>query len=590
MASAIDQITLQVVNNYMVTTAREMGVAMKNTSYSPLFNEGLDFSCAVFDEKAEMIAQAEFCPAHLGAIIYVVEWTINEIGVENFVPGDVIFHNDPFRGGCHLPEYCVIKPVFYEGELACFVSCIGHMTEVGGKVPGGFAGDATEVFQEGIRIPPVKIVDAGRDVEAIWNIILANVRTPRMSYGDMKAMIGSLYVGEQRMLELIGRHGLARFREIKEAIKDYSERRMRAEIAEMPDGEYEFEDYVIDNDGITNEPARLKLKVTIAGDTMTVDYTGSDKQRRGPVNCTYGVTASATYNALLHLTDHDIPSNHGCYRPVRIIAPPGTIVNVEYPGASVGGNSEIHPHLVMAIYGALHRVLPERVSAHDGGTSELLAIGGVHPDTGDVFANLTNEGCGWGGRATKDGNNALCIPNGNCALQPIEILETRYPIVHEALALHEGSGGAGRNRGGLGYTRQIRVECDELRVSAFIEKEQIAPWGLFGGKPGKRSAILVRTAGSDRFRTFSEAFGTRCNGKFSDVYLRRGDVIALRTSGGGGYGDPLERDFARIEEDVRQGFVPREQAEAEYCVVFAPDGETIDAEATARLRASLGRQ
>lgn len=588
MSAAVDQITLQVVNNHMVTTCREMGIAMRNTSYSTLFNEGLDFSCAVFDDQAEMIAQAEFCPAQIGAILYVVEWTIHEIGRDGFAPGDVVFHNDPYRGGCHLPEYCVIKPVFHNGELACFVACIGHMTEVGGKVPGGFAGDATEVFQEGIRIPPVKIIDAGRDVEAVWNIILANVRTPRTSFGDMKAMIGSLFVGEQRMHELIAHHGLPRFRAIKDAIEDYSERRMRAEIAAIPDGLYRFEDDVIDNDGVTDEPSRLRVAVTVRGDELVVDYSGSDAQRRGPVNCTYGVTASATYNAILHLTDHDIPSNHGCYRPIKIIAPPGTIVNVEYPGASVGGNSEIHPHLVMAIYGALSRVLPEQVSAHDGGTSELLAIGGLHPETGDVFANLTNEGCGWGGRASKDGNDALCIPNGNCALQPIEILETRYPILHEALALNEGSGGAGENRGGLGYTRQIRVTAPEVRASGFIEKEKVAPWGLFGGQEGRRSAILIRRADAERFATFGEAFGTRCNGKFSDVYLRAGDVVRLSTSGGGGYGDPLRRDFARIEEDVRQGFVPRAQAEAEYQVVFSADGTTIDRAATERRRAGAG--
>jgi N-methylhydantoinase B len=580
----IDQVTLQVVNNHLITTAREMGIAMRNTSYSPLFNEGLDFSCALFDEQGEMIAQAEFCPAHLGAIIYVVEWTIWEIGQENFHPGDVILHNDPFRGGCHLPEYCVIKPVFFDGELVSFVACIGHMTEVGGKVPGGFAGDATEVFQEGIRIPPLKIVEGGRDVEAVWNIILANVRTPRMSYGDMKAMIGSLHVGEQRTIELLEKHGLAQFREIKEAIKDYSERRMRAEIAEMPDGEYHFEDYVIENDGITNEPSKLEVAVTIDGDHMTVDYTGSDPQRRGPVNCTYGVTASATYNALLHLTDHSIPSNHGCYRPVRIIAPPGTIVNVEYPGASVGGNSEIHPHLVMAIYGALAPALPDRVSAHDGGTSALVAVGGVHPDTGEAFANLTNEGCGWGGRASKDGNNALCIPNGNCALQPVEILETRYPILHEALAIEEGSAGAGRNRGGFGYHRQFRVMSEEMRVSCFIEKEDIRPWGLFGGESGKNSGIKVSQDGGETFRTMTEAFGVACNGKFSDVYLTRGDSIRITTSGGGGYGPPLERAFDRIEEDVRQGFMSKEQAETEYTMRFRAGSTDVDVSATEALR------
>lgn len=580
---AIDQVTLQVVNNYLVTTAREMGIAMRNTSYSPLFNEGLDFSCAIFDAKGEMIAQAEFCPAHLGAIIYVVEWTILEIGKENFHPEDVVFHNDPFRGGCHLPEYCVIKPVFHGGELCGYVACIGHMTEVGGKVPGGFAGDATEVFQEGLRIPPMKIVDGGRDVEAIWDIIMANVRTPRMSYGDLKAMIGSLYVGERRVIELIDKHGVTAFAQLGEAIKDYSERRMRAEIAEMPDGVFPFDDLVIDNDGITTEPSKLCVEVTISGDRLTVDYTGSDLQRRGPVNCTYGVTASATYNALLHITDHSIPSNHGCYRPVRIIAPPGTIVNVEYPGASVGGNSEIHPHLVMAIYGALHRALPDRVSAHDGGTSALVAVGGVHPETGEFYANLTNEGCGWGGRPTKDGNNALCIPNGNCALQPVEILETRYPMLHEALALHEGSAGAGTHRGGFGYARQFRVAADEMRLSCFIEKEQIRPWGLFGGEPGRNSQMLV-SRDDGPFETFSEAFGVVCNGKFSDVYLRRGDVVRIVTSGGGGYGPPRERAFKEIEADLSQAFISPAQAEEDYDVVLDAAGERIDTDQTAARR------
>jgi len=234
----------------IIRTCREMGIAMRNTAYSPLFNEGLDFSCAIFDAGGEMIAQAEFCPAQLGAILFVVEWTINEVGTENFNPEDVVFHNDPFRGGCHLPEYCVIKPVFYDDELVGFVSCIGHMTEVGGKVPGGFAGDATEVFQEGLRIPPLKIVDRGEDVEAIWNIIMANVRTPRMSYGDLKSMIGSLYVGERRVLELVDKHGPERFAVLGRAIKDYAERRMRAEISEMPDGVYDFSDIVIDGDAV----------------------------------------------------------------------------------------------------------------------------------------------------------------------------------------------------------------------------------------------------------------------------------------------------------------------------------------------------
>ena len=586
MSTDIDPVTMQVINNYLVTTAREMGIAMMNTSYSPLFNEGLDFSCAIFDEKAQMIAQAEFCPAHLGAIMYITEWTIQEVGAENLKPGDVVIHNDPFRGGCHIPEFCVIKPVFSAGEAIAYLVCIGHMTEVGGKVPGGFAGDATEVFQEGIRLPPVKIVEGGRDREDIWNIILSNVRTPKYAYGDLKAMIGSLFVGERRVLELIERYGLDTYKTMKEAIKDYSERRMREELRKIPNGTYTWEGAVIDNDGVVNKPLTLKVAVTIEDDAMIVDYTGSAPQARGPVNCTYGVTASATYNALLHVTANDIPSNDGCYRPVKVIAPLGTIVNVEYPGASVGGNSEIHPHLVMAIYAALSTVIPDRVSAFDGGTSALLAIGGLHPETGEMFANLTNEGCGWGGRATKDGNDVLCIPNGNCAIAPIEVLETRYPMLHRSFSLHEGSGGPGRNRGGLGCIREIEIQAEELRVSAFVERNVIRPEGLFDGRSGENSALLVQTKDSAGFRTIPDAFGTKCDTKFSDVYMAKGDVIRLVTSGGGGYGAPSERDFGRIESDVREGYVSRAEAERDYCVSFRPDG-AIDPDATARLRQAL---
>ena len=566
MSESVDQITMQVINNFLVTTAREMGVAMMNTSYSPLFNEGLDFSCAIFDEKAEMIAQAEFCPAHLGAIVFIVDWVVKEVGFENFHPGDVVIHNDPFRGGCHIPEFCVIKPVFNDGAIVAFLCCIGHMTEIGGMVPGGFAGDATEVFQEGIRLPPIKICEGGVDRDDIWNIILSNVRTPKYAYGDIKAMIGSLHVGERRTLEIIDKYGVDTFAKAKEQLKDYSERRMRQEISAIDDGVYTYTGVVIDNDGVSETPMELTVTVHVRGDDILFDYTGSAPQARGPVNCTYGVTASATFNALLHITSNDIPSNHGCYRPVGVKAPTGTIVNVEYPGASVGGNSEIHPHIVTAIYAALKDVLPDRVSAFDGGTSALLAIGGVQPRTGEIFANLSNEGCGWGGRATKDGNNVQCIPNGNCAIAPIEVLETRYPILHHEFSLRQDSGGPGRNRGGLGCAREIEILSEELRVSAFMERVEVAPEGFFGGGEGARAQLLVKAPRDNAYKTAPEAYGVVCKGKFSDINMKRGHIIRIETSGGGGYGNPQDRDLARIARDVEDGFVSPQRATADYGV------------------------
>ena len=470
--------------------------------------------------SGEMIAQAEFCPAHLGAISTSSSGRSTRSARRTSSPATSSSTTTPSAAAVTCPSTASSSRSSTTDELVGFVACIGHMTEVGGKVPGGFAGDATEVFQEGIRIPPVKIVDGGRDVEAIWNIILANVRTPRMSYGDMKAMIGSLH--RRRAARARARRAstaLPRFRAIKEAIKDYSERRMRAEIARDARRRLPLRGHVIDNDGVTDEPSRLRLTVTIDGDEMIVDYTGSDPQRRGPVNCTYGVTASATYNALLHLTDHDIPSNHGCYRPVRIIAPPGTIVNVEYPGASVGGNSEIHPHLVMAIYGALSEALPERVSAHDGGTSELLAIGGVHPDTGDVFANLTNEGCGWGGRATEGRQQRALHPERQ--LRPAADRDPRDALPDPP----RGAGaqrGLGRRRAKPRRPRLLPPDPGRPRRSCALP----ASSRRRRSRPGASSAAARASAP----RSWSAAPARSASQTFGEALRRRAATASSRTS------------------------------------------------------------
>ena len=327
--------TLTIINNYLVNTCREMGLAMMKTSYSSIFNEGLDFSCVVFDRDAQMVSYAEFCPAQIGAILYTMQWTIAEVGLENFAPGDVVMHNDPYRGGCHLPEHTVIKPVYHRGELYGFVGNIAHLTEIGGKAVGGFAADAREIYQEGLRLPPVKIMRGGEYVDDIWKIILTNHRTPRTSWGDFHAMIGSLTVAERRLHQLLDRYGFDAVLDAGRELMDYAERRMRAEIAEIPDGEYAFEDW-IENDGVVADRRyRIHCTAVVRGERIIFDYNGSSPQAQGPCNCTYGVTASATYNAMLNLTDRTIPRNSGCYRPIELIVPPGTVVNVEHPGPSV---------------------------------------------------------------------------------------------------------------------------------------------------------------------------------------------------------------------------------------------------------------
>jgi N-methylhydantoinase B len=328
---AIDPVTLTVLGNAFVNVCREMGVTMTRTAFSPIFNEGLDFSCVLFDRRGNMIGQAEFCPAQIGASLFIVRWTLEELGVDAFEPGDVVLHNDPYRGGAHIPEHSVIRAVFHEGELFGFVANVGHLAEIGGKAVGSFAADATEVFQEGLRIPPVKIVKRDENDLELWRLIMANHRTPRNTWGDLNAQIGSLRVAERRVLELLDRYGREFVEQAADELMDYSERWMRAEIATIPDGTYEYTQRMED-DGVVHQPDTFHFTLTVRGDELVVDWTGTDPQVRGPINATYGVTAGATYNAIFHLTDMGIPKNSGAYRPIRIIAPPGSAVNVVYPG------------------------------------------------------------------------------------------------------------------------------------------------------------------------------------------------------------------------------------------------------------------
>jgi N-methylhydantoinase B/oxoprolinase/acetone carboxylase alpha subunit len=562
----MDPVLLTIINNSFVNICREMGITMQRTAFSPIFNEGLDFSCVMFDRDANMIGQAEFCPSHLAASLFIVRWTIEELGVDSFEPGDVVLHNDPYRGGAHIPEHSVIRPVFFDGELWGFVANIGHLAEIGGKAVGGFAADATEVFQEGLRIPPVKIVSRDQRNMDLWRLIMANHRTPRNSWGDLNAQIGSLRIAERRLIELLERYGAGLVRRASRELMDYSERWMRAEIAAIPDGTYEFSDWMED-DGVLPEPVEFHVAVTVDGETMVVDWTGSAPQVPGPINATFGVTAGAVYNAVFHLTDSNIPKNTGAYRPIRIIAPPGSVVNVVYPGPSVGGNTETHPKLVDIVVGALAPVLRERVAAAEGASCCNFLFGGVHPDSGEFYANYHLEGCGWGAKDYGDGNSAQILVNGNCRNTPVEIFETRYPLETVEYSLIPDSGGAGRHRGGLGTRRIMRVTAGaEVTASALFDRTKgpFRAWGLEGGLPGGYGAILVKRRGDDAFRTFPEVFGTVSASKFTNVVLREGDEVLLDSPGGGGFGDPRERDRAVVERDVSEGLVSTEAARELY--------------------------
>jgi len=558
-----DPITLEIINSYLTTTCIEMGLTMERTAYSPIFHEGTDFSCALFDSKMELLAQAEGCPAQLGAMFYSVNWSIKELGLENLEPGDVILHNDVYRGHTHIPEFAMIKPVFIDNTLVAFCANIAHHADVGGKTPGSFPADATEVYQEGILIPPVKMWKRAERVDEIWKIILANVRNKNNSYGDFMATYGSLVTAERQLIKLIKRYGLKEYMKYVEEIKNYGERRMRAEIEKIPDGTYESEEF-IDDDGITNDMYRISVRITKSGSEMVVDYTGSDKQARGPVNCSYGVTASATYNGIFNFVDPTIPHNQGSFRPIRLICPSGTVVNANFPAPMTGGNSETHNLIANAVLLALGQAVPERAVAEGGVTCGVFTVGGIDPRSNGYFTYVNWDGNGFGARASKDGNNAV-VPyvGGQSRNCPVESIETVAPLRVTRYELIQDGGGAGKYRGGLGVLREFEILTEECIISCHSNKAKTGPRGIFGGLDGSRTAFLIKRKEEDVYRTPQEVFGAVSPTKFVGV-LHNGDRIQIRHPGGGGYGDPLQRDASKVEEDLVSGYISLKSASEVY--------------------------
>ncbi len=564
----VDLITLEIIRSTLIKLTEEMGIAMGRTSHSPIFNEGRDYSCAVFDGAGEMIAQAAFDPLHLGAMPFAVEWALQELGTDQLAPGDVILTNDPYRGGSHLPDFTMLLPVFAEGEIVAVCANRAHQVDVGGSVPGSFFGEATELFQEGLCVPPVLLARGGEEVADTWRLILANVRDPDSACGDLRAMLGSLRTGERRVLELIRRHGHATFTAALEAIKDYSERRMRREIEAIPDGDYRFVQW-IEDDGHSSAPLGIAVTVSIRGSDVIADFNGSAPQARGPMNAPYAVTASNVYCPLLEVVSPDIPTNHGCYRPITVIAPPGTVVNPTFPAPVVGGNVETSARISEAVMGALAQAVPDRVVAPSHGTFLNLTGGGHDPRTGaDFVFYLYREG-GWGGRADADGNSAVFGTWSNDRQSSMEANEQAYAIRFEAHSLTEDSEGPGRLRGGLGTTMQVRVLCPSLRLSLVGERCRSAPFGMFGGLPpeprpnGLWNQVTFRLA-DGRAGTAVDLFGRSSPSKWGDIELHEGDEFEYVTVGGGGYGPPADRARHAIDDDLAMRYVSPDRVSRVY--------------------------
>ena len=559
---SIDPITLEVLRNGLTAIAEEMNANLIRTSYSPNIKERRDCSCAVFGPAGEMISQAENIPVHLGAMPFSVSAALEEYSVENMERGDSILLNDPFRGGAHLPDLTLITPIFLEETVAGFAANRAHHADVGGASAGSISATATDIYQEGIRIPPIRVFRDHEEQTDILDLILANTRDPTERRGDLRAQQVANQTGVSRFKALVDQHGRTTLNDGIDALNAYAERRMRAAIDAIPDGTYTFED-VIEDDGCGNSALPIRATIDVEATELTVDFAGSAPQTEGALNAVRAVTVSATYYAIRCLTDPDIPANAGSYRPISVTTPEGTIVNASHPAAVVGGNLETSQRIVDVLFGAFATVLPEQAIAASQGTMNNLTFGGVDPRDDTEFAFYETIAGGMGARASKDGLDAVQIHMTNTENTPIEVIETAYPLAVRRYELRPDSGGPGRYRGGLGIRRDIEVLADDISCSVVGERRKRRPFGIAGGKSGAPGADFC-----DRGDGF-EPIPAK-----TTMVLQTGDLISIRTPGGGGYGDPKERKQALIDRDRSLGKMTEEWRER----ADASDSETMSPE------------
>ncbi len=512
----------------------------------------MDHSCAIFNHDKRLLAQAEHIPVHLGSMTLAVN-----NGIEKFKgslnDGDMIIFNDPYISGTHLPDITLINPVFYHDELAGYVVNKAHHSDVGGKAPGSMSGDASEIYQEGIIIPPVRFVDQGEIVEEVTDIILSNVRTPEIRMGDLRAQIAANHLGRQRFTELVQRYDLDTFRASCTEAFNQSERMMRGEIKRIPDGIYKAEDY-LENTGTSDEPVKIVVTIQVQGDTVRVDYTGTDDQVEGPVNAVWGVTLSGVYYVFRCVTDPSIPANDGCYRPIQVFAPQGTLLNPIPPAPVAGGNVETSQRNVDVLLKALSKAVPERVCAACQGTMNNISVGGINPKTGKQWSFYETIAGGMGGRLKSDGIDGIHTHMTNTMNTPIEVVEKEFPIHFLKYELRCDSGGAGKWRGGTGLERSWMLLAPSATLSILAERTESQPWGLFNGLNGESGEYTLTDANGT-----IQKLRSKCTLRITD-----GDVLTVKTPGGGGYGHPFKRDCNRILTDILDEKVSKTSASILY--------------------------
>ncbi len=541
----MDPIQVEIIRNALVAAAEEMSVTIWRTSRSSVVRDILDYSTCVFDADGGAVAQSTAIPVHLNSMPACLEEILaNHIPITDWEDGDIIICNDPYSGGQHLPDIQTFKPVFLDGERIAIAGILVHHLDVGGGAAGSYDPSATEIHQEGFRIPPLKIAERGRRNEAVVKLLLRNTREPANVGGDFASQLAALETGAASLRRVGRRYGAGPLKTAMTRIQDQSEAAMRAMIRDVPDGRYAFEDFV-DDDGIDRDtPLRIHVELTVSGDDVTVDLTGSSPQAKGPVNCTLAMSHSAVMCGVMMALGSDIPANAGCYRPVTVTAPPGTVVNCLSP-APVANRMATGHRVVTTVMGAFDAANPGSVPAAYYGVSYAYALNCIHGDGArQVYFDL--ECGGWGGHPDEDGANAFSCGLHNISNAPVEMLENSLPIQFQEYALVAGSGGEGRRRGGLGLARAFRLDAAAGTFAANLERFKFRPYGLAGGEPGQPGRLTLTRA--DDGETIA------LDSKVAGLAVARGDVIRLQTAGGGGYGDAGERSAADRARDRTEGY------------------------------------
>lgn len=550
----LDVVQLEVIRNALVAAAEEMGVTIWRTSRSSVVRDLLDYSTCIFDVEGKSVAQATCIPVHLNSMSSCLDDILRDhIPLREWREGDIIITNDPYSGGQHLNDILTFKPAFVDGRLVGIAGVLVHHLDVGGGAPGSYYAGATEVFQEGFRIPPMRLDDGGRRNKEVIQLLLRNTREPANVGGDFASQLAALDIGVKGLHRIARRYGPDRLSEACRGIRHQSEMAMRAMIRDIPDGTYAFEDFV-DDDGIDRDTnIRIAVKLTVSGDTLEVDLSGSSLQVQGPVNCTRNMSGSGVFCGVLMAIGSEIPANAGCYEPVRIIAPDGLCVTARSP-APVANRMAIGHRVVNAVMGAFAEAIPGRVPAAYYGVSYAYATNLFHADgRRQVYFDLTCGG--WGGHPQGDGANGFSCGLHNIANAPVEMLESTYPVTFEAYRLVPDSGGSGEMRGGCGLIRAFRIDAPAGTLACNFDRFKTRPYGLAGG-----------ALGAAGFAELQHADGTveRLPSKVASKSIAKGDVFRLVTAGGGGYGDPAKRSQEAVREDVTNGYLSRETAAAQY--------------------------